>query len=384
MSSDFLTRGTAEALLPIYDAMTDASRWSGALGLVATSVGAVGGGLYTRRIDDRPYDFSAMSHPYTAATLAEYKAHRFDELEAHQWEYLSRRLPLEIICDDETGIPREELERREDYRFNRDRWGIGRRLGVRLNAIPSWYDAAVFVFGKDQSEVPALSYRALRPLLPHLAKAVEVGRAFAMLRERYRAALSVLDHVMVGLAVALPSGELIVHNAEARRIFSQADGLALGRDGRLICREPDLRRGIDFAIARAAGTLRGIADCPESLHLVPRPSGAHAYLLEIAPLADQGGEIEPGLEGALVTIVDPDNVPPTSVRRFAELHGLTPAEAEVCALLVEGATRDEIAERRGTTPETAKQQIKSLMRKCDAHQRGQLIRLIFRTLPPVR
>lgn len=384
MSSDFLTRDAARALLPIYDTMTDPSRWAHALGVAATSVGAVGGGLYTRRMDDRPYDFSAMSPPYTATTLAEYKNSRYDALEYSQWEYLSKRLPLEIIRDDETGISREVLDRRDDYRFNRERWGIGRRLGVRLNAIPSWYDAAVFVFGTDHQEIPMASLRTLRPLLPHLAKSVEAGRAFAILRERYRAALAALDHVLVGLAVALPSGEIIVHNAEARRIISLGDGLVLGRDGHLICRDPDQRRGMEGAIHQAAATLRGAADCPESLHLIARPSGLHAYLIGITPLTDGGGELARGLEGALVTIVDPDNVPPTSIRRFAELHGLTPAETEVCVLLVEGARPEEIADRRGTALETARQQIKAIMRKCDAHQRGQLIRLIFRTLPPVR
>lgn len=384
MAPSFLTRATAEALLPIYDTMTDTSRWTHTLGIVATSVGARGSGLYTRRDDDRPYDFSAMSAPYTEATLAEYKRRRYDELEAPQWEYLSRRPPLALTRDDETGIPRAVLDSREDYAFNRAHWGIGRRLGARLNDIPAWFDTAVFVFSATQEEIPEASIQALRPLLPHLAKSVEAGRAFALLRERYRAALAALDHVFVGLAVALPSGEFILHNAEARRIFSQGDGLVLGRDGRLISRDPDQRRRIDHAVWRATATLRGAADCPESVHLIARPSGAHPYLVEVAPLADRGGEIEPGLEAALVKIVDPDNVPATSVKRFAELHALTPAEAEVCALLVDGATREEIAERRGTTPETAKRQIKTLMRKCDAHRRGELIRLIFRTLPPVR
>ena len=63
MSPKFLTRDTAAALLPIYDTMTDRTRWTETLDVVAASVGAVGGGLYTRRSDSRPYDFSAMSQP---------------------------------------------------------------------------------------------------------------------------------------------------------------------------------------------------------------------------------------------------------------------------------------------------------------------------------
>ena len=382
MSID-LTSKSAKALLPIYDTMTDQSRWTTTLDIVAAAVGALGSGLYTRRIDDRPYDFLAMGAPYTPETLKEYTDRHYDELEAAQWHYLSRQPPLRLVRDDETGIPREVLDNRDDYRFNREKWGVGRRIGVRLNAIPAWYDAAIFVFGIG-ADVPPASVKALQPLLPHLAKSVEAGRAFTILRARYQAALAALDHVFVGLAVALPSGEIIVHNAEAHRIFSQGDGLALGRDGHLVCLNGDHRRNVEFAIAQAAGTLHGAANCPESLQLVARPSGAYDYLLAINPLTDSSGELELGLEGALLTIVDPDNVPPTSVKRFAELYRLTPAEAEVCSALVDGATREEIAERRGTAPETVKRQIESIMRKCDVHRRGQLIRLIFRTLPPVR
>lgn len=50
----------AEVLLPIYDTMTDRARWAPTLDVVAAAAGAVGSGLYTRRLDERPYDFSVM------------------------------------------------------------------------------------------------------------------------------------------------------------------------------------------------------------------------------------------------------------------------------------------------------------------------------------
>lgn len=384
MPSDPYIPNTIEALLPIYDTMTDQSRWGATLDVVAASIGAVGGGLYTRMIDENPYEMMAMGAPYTVASFAEYKANRFDELEADQWDYLGRQPVLTLVHDDETGIPRHVLDEREDYRFNRDRWGIGRRVATRLNSIASWYDATIFVFSATQTEVPDASLRALRPLLPHLAKAVDAGRAFTLLRQRYQAALAALDHVLVGLAIALPSGEVILRNEEAKRILSDRDGLMLGRDGHFASHDPKQRLAFDAGIRAAAATLRGGANSPERLLLVPRPSGRRAYLVEFSPLTDSGGEVERGLEGALVTIVDPDGVPPASVRRFAVLHGLTPAETEVCTLLVEGATREEIAEHRRTRPTTVACQIESIMAKCGARRRGQLIRLIYRTVPPVR
>jgi DNA-binding CsgD family transcriptional regulator len=321
---------------------------------------------------------------YDPEAIQEYIARNLGALEAPQWNYLNSRPPLDLVLDDRAGIPREVLDVRADYVFNREKLGIGRRVALRLNAIPAWYDAAIFAFGVDHLDIPQAALDGLRPLLPHLAKAVEVGRAFAMLRARYQAALAALDRMGVGLAIALPSGELIVHNAEAARIFSRGDGLCRGRDGHLRCRRRDQLERIELAIREAAGTLRGIADRPEALEVVDRPSGLHAFLVEVTPLADSGGEIERCLAGALVTIIDPDNVQAISVRRFAALSRLTPAEAEVCELIVQGASGAEIAERRGTTPETAKTQIRAIMAKTGGRGRGDLIRLVLRTIPPVQ
>lgn len=374
--------GPSSALLPIYDTVTDPCRWNGTLDVVAHAIGAVGGGLYVRRTDDLPYNFSGLSSVYHRVSVEEYLA-KYAALEAPQWGYLNSRPPLELVHDDQAGVPRDVLDGRADYIFNRERFGIRRRVAVRLNAIASWYDAAIFGFGNEYLDISQASLAALRPLLPHLAKAVEIGGAFALLRERYRAALAALDHVQVGLGIALPSGEIIVHNAEARRIFAHADGLCIGRDGHLLCRDPEQRHKLEAAIHQAAGTLHGSADRPSSVEMVSRLSGLHGYLIEVTPLADSGGEIERDLAGALVTIIDPDNVSPISVGRVAMLYRLTPAETEVCALLVEGATVKLIAERRGTLPETAKSQVQSVMAKTGTRGRGELIRIVLRTVPPI-
>jgi PAS domain-containing protein len=287
-----------EALLAIYDTVTDPGRWSASLDVVANVIGARGGGLYVRRLDDRPYDFAAMSAVYSQVSLDDYLA-RYACYEEAQWSYLNSQQPLELVLDDMAGVPRAELDVRPDYVFNREFIGIGRRLAMRLNAIPAWYDAAIFGFDALHSDIPPSSIATLRPLLPHLAKAVETGRTFAMLRAHYQAALAALDHIHVGIGIALPSGEIIVRNAEADRIFALDDGLQLGRDGHFSC-PPDQRHRIERTIRRAAATLRGQRDFPEQFELVARPSGAHAFLIEVVPLSDSQGEIDRALAGALV------------------------------------------------------------------------------------
>lgn len=370
------------AVLAVYDTVTQPARWKSALDLLAIEIGAVGGGLYVRRTDDRPYDFLSMSSAYDGLAMDEYMQ-RYAPLETPQWDFLGRQFPLTLVLDDEAGIPREVLDGRADYVVNRQWVGVRRRVAFRLNDIPAWYDAAIFGFGLEHEDIPASSLNSLRPLLPHLAKAAEIGRSFALLRERYKAALAALDKVQVGIAVALPSGEIIVHNAEADRIFASADGIGLGRDGHVLLHAAAQQSSVRAAIARAGRTILCKANHPATLLRVARSSGHHPYLVEVTPLADTGGEIEPDLVGALVIIVDPDNVPPDSVQRAATVYGLTAAEAEVCDLLVRGASGPEIAERRSTTLETAKVQVGTIMAKTEARNRGDLIRTILRVMPPV-
>ena len=210
-----------------------------------------------------------------------------------------------------------------------------------------------------------------------------MGRAFSRLRARYAAVLAVLDKVHVGLAVANASGELIVWNAEADRILGLGDGVALTRDHRIHCRDPDQTGLLHARIREAARTAGGEADRSESLFAVPRPSGSHPFLIEVAPVTDSAGEIEPRLTGAVITLIDPDNTANLDIERFAELHGLTGAETAVCGLMVNGLTGPAIAEMRSTSLETAKTQMSAVLAKTGVARRSELIRLVVRTLPPV-
>src|SRR5690606_18190029 len=88
--------------------------------------------------------------------------------------------------DSEMVAP-EILDQREDCVFLREHAGIRRRVGVRLNENPAWFGAMTFQFDERPRAIPEASLDLIQPVLPHLAKAVEMGRAFAQLRARYAA-----------------------------------------------------------------------------------------------------------------------------------------------------------------------------------------------------
>lgn len=379
-----LDRHGYAALGPIYDAAMDQSRWGEALSAASTACGGIGGSLLVVELGEDPYRIEALGGAYAALSAedVQHYVQHLAHLEAAQFQCLARQR-VQRLCLDNEDTDATVLDRRADYRFLREKAGVGRRLGVRLNENSAWFDAFVVAYDASLSAIPPASMTRTMPLLPHLAKAVEMGRAFSRLRARYAAVLAVLDKVHVGLAIANASGEAIVWNTEAERILGLGDGIALTHDRHLHCRDPDQTGALHACIREAARTAGGEGDRPESLFAVSRRSGAHPFLVEVAPVSDSAGELDPRLTGAVVTLIDPDNTADLEIERFATLHGLTGAETAVCGLMVNGLTGPAIAEMRATSLETAKTQMSAVLAKTGVARRSELIRLVVRTLPPV-
>ncbi|MCL6285657.1 LuxR C-terminal-related transcriptional regulator [Ruegeria sp. 2012CJ41-6] len=304
-------------------------------------------------------------------------------MQNQDWDFLQTQPPHEPVPDLETGVSAEALDARKDYAFLRKRTGVARRLGVRLNSDSVWFDAMSIGFDRQKVEIPLYASERSRTLLPHLTKALEIGRVFALLKARYKAALAALERVQAGIAIALPDGQIIVKNAEAERILGLKDGAVLSGEGRIVTTDPDVTSKIRTHILDVASTAQGQANRHESLVSIARPSGLTPFLLDIGPVNDSKAELEKGLNGALVTIIDPERTPYLRLDRFTELYGLTRAETDVCRWIADGASIAEIAERRGTSPTTAKNQVSNVLSKAGVGSRIELIRLILRVLPPV-
>lgn len=376
----------SKALELIYDTAVRPGGWRRALDQTTSIVGARGIALVIRGRNAGAPNLTMMSQVYldfSRKPSGWYYGAFLARLQETDWDTL-RSFPVhKAIPDTDAGLSADELDVRADYRFLRKRTGVARRVGVRLNPDEVWFDAMSIGFDRSLNQAPTGLSEQIKPLLPHFSKAIEMGRMFTLLKARYRAALSALDHVQAGLVIALPGGAMIVENAEAQRIFDLSDGLAKGRDGYLSTQDADLTKRVRLAIEAAASTADGTGNQHEVLFAIPRPSGETPILLEVAPISDAGGELETGLRGALITLIDPNRAPYLKLERFAALYNLTAAETDVCRWVAEGAGIPEIADRRGTSPTTTKNQIAAVLSKTGVHSRAELIRLVLRVLPPV-
>ena len=333
-----------------------------------------------------PYNVNQLSDLYRTDISPEdlrFYLENLSPLEVEAWEFMKRQPRRQIIEDNEIWPNIDEIRHRADYRYLDEKVGIFRRAVSRLNDNRCWYDSIIFQFESSLTTIPETSLQSAQLLLPHLAKAIELGRSFSLLKARYKAVLGALDHVQIGMCIALGRGEVVVANREAERIFDHDDGIRLARDQAFVCRDPAAGQSITSAIRSAAETAQGENDMAEAVLAVPRLSGRHPFLIEIVPLRDHAGEVESNLEGALVTIIDPGNPRPFSTARIVEAYGLTPAESEVCRHLVDGWTNHHIAEERRVSIDTIKTQITSILQKTGTKRRSELIRLVLRSSPPI-
>lgn len=378
--------GGYRALELIYDTAVNPGSWRRALDATAAALDAKAIALVIRGKNAGSTDLTIMSSVYldfSRTPAGWYYGAWLSRMQNQDWEFLQSQPPHEPIPDLKAGLPAEALDARKDYAYLRKRTGVGRRLGVRLNTDAVWFDAMSIGFDQRQCEIPNSASEQSRSLLPHLTKALEIGRVFALLKSRYRATLSALDKVQAGIAILLPDGQVIVKNDEAERILGLRDGLMLSSNGLIVSSDPEVTEKIRAHTLDVGSTAKGEANRHESLLTITRPSGLTPLILDIGPISDSKAELERGLDGALVTIIDPERIPYLRLERFTELYGLTRAETDVCRLIADGASIAEIAERRSTTPTTAKNQVAAVLGKIGVGSRIEFIRLILRVLPPV-
>lgn len=202
---------------------------------------------------------------------------------------------------------------------------------------------------------------ALRMLAPHLA------RAFA-LRGRLAAldgALGALDCLPLGVLALDARGRLVEANRAGQRVLECADGLSVERG--------TVRAGAAFqrAVAEvAASTTRQ----PAALR-VTRPSDRPPWSVLVAPASAR-----PGLAAAravvLVFVSDPAAVPLPRAALLEKLYGFTPAEADLAAELMRGASLHEAADRLAITANTARTHLKRIFAKTQVRRQSELIRVL--------
>lgn len=378
---------TVEIITDIYDAASDPKSWFPALDAAVDYVGARSANLMFHETDAQTnWHFNAGSSRWRALTpkqVANFER-LFRKYDVHAWRFLHEHEKQTLLADTDFWADEDLLRSREDCVYYREVLGVLRRLGAKLNDNLAWSDNIAFQFGTEFDTVPQQSSDRIRAILPHAAKSVEMWHSIAKLQGKTNTLLTVLDQFDVGICLVRADATLIEANTEAHRIFDARDGIKLGQDCKVVCRDSGLNEELRLAFRNVSATAAGKGETVEWLRSIGRRSTDQALLIEVAPIRDKLGDFGRNRGGAFVTLIDPLNPAPINAERMATAYRLSPSEKAVCELLMEGRSQAEIAEMRNVSTETIKKQVGAIRSKTRTQRVAELIRLVLKSSPPIR
>jgi len=223
----------------------------------------------------------------------------------------------------------------------------------------------------------------LQDTLPHLSRATELHRAFRSLSERFGAVLGVLDKFLVGLVILDNRGRIVVANDSARQACDNTRNLKLAAVGTILATDEDTNRLLQQFIASTGATANGNGKSDGGQLAIARRNGRLPLLLDVMPIRDDGLPDGDNVRGSAVFIIDPDQSKVLSIDGLSKIFGLTLAEQQVSASVVNGMTIDQVAEERGTSSGTVRTQIKTIFSKTGVNSQSALVRLATKATPPI-
>jgi DNA-binding CsgD family transcriptional regulator len=242
--------------------------------------------------------------------------------------------------------------------------------------------ASVSLFrGSSASEFRVSDLEPLKLLIPHIQRAFKLHFQFSELKARTEGMEAALNMLTAGVVFLGTAGAVLLMNSRAEEVLNRRDGLLLthGKLGAAVYRESTHLQAIIVSAART-GSGKGLG--AGGTISISRKEG-RPLSVTVAPLR----EFDPTLSkrpAAVLFISDPDRNIAVPVDLLRRCYGLTPAEARLAMILVEGKSVKEAADICGVKHSTAKSQLKSIFVKTNVRRQGELIRLLLNTAGAVR
>lgn len=280
----------------------------------------------------------------------------------------SSKTPGRVYLGSDT-VDEAQLLRSEFYNDFARHFGMVRPMGLVLDLEPG----SMVTIALNRSETRRLLGEADRAVLQDLAIHLKAALALRGRFQAEREALSARDSALDALrfAVLVCDGEARVRtmNAVAAE-FASAGVIGLGpRGSGLSVGHPEEGRSLQ-ALVRAA-----IQGRPGAMR-ARGPDGAGFSIL-VTPTRRQDRDL------ALICLTRDDAPPDLEAGTLVRLFGVSPAQAELCLLLLAGRTFEEAAAERGIATSTARSYFALILARTGARNLRDLLRLLT-ALPQVR
>lgn len=372
-----------ELILEIYDAALEPQKWPDALHHACEFVGATGAVVFEMvGSPDEPY-IQCQNHSsgYDERIISSYLQNYNEEelvdqaiLAAH-----SRRTDdIQLIRDEVLGKSREELDQREHVQAMKA-FGIKYRSGALLNKDIITQDRFSFQYSKAQGPMVGWREEYCGLIVPHIAKAMNVGRPTRQLAQHYSMVLDSLNRLAVGVCIIDGRRNVIVTNMEFDRQAEEYDVFRIAADGRLEFGSSKIMKNANDLFSSLAFHGRyGARPRKEALDAASEENPSE-LCIEVIPLSDTRRFDRRMGNGSILFSLDTSRHSGIDVDKVGDLYQLTGSERDVLKYMAEGLTNPQIAEACNKSRETVNSQVKSILSKTMSANRTQLIRLAAQT-----
>ncbi len=224
---------------------------------------------------------------------------------------------------------------------------------------------------------------------PYLEHALTVSARLTQSHQTLGAALTALDHMRHGVIILDLDGRKVrASNKRAEQALASTD-FFIDDFGRLNLGPGLNGQEFDETLAQIEANW-GQEDMPIDVGLkLGGTAGlppSHLIIFPLSPEPTASDRLAPEKieKSVLLIIVDPHvgiQIDPAQLR---SVYSMTPAESNLCVLLVQGSTLDAAASSLGITYNTARTHLKQIMAKTETERQADIIRVILSGPAPIR
>ena len=366
-----------DTVLSIYDTVANPSGWPEVLTRVADEIDAIGCIVFEWREGDggRKLNAPFYSTYYDPVVLNgylekcfEYEASDQDIFEAHSLESDG----IDLIDDSVLAPTVEELKKLKNVEMLQ-KFGILHRAAGLLNKDNRSSSRFSVQLAASRGPLTQEERGRLGALLPHIAKALDLGRPVQQLVQTHQSMLAAMDRLTIGLCLLDRNGRKIQANEEFNRQLQDYPVFQISDAGLLsMAKSEDQQR---FDALKEDALNHGKFGARPRKEAIMKEEGF--LCVEVTPLKHSDDMGSAPLDGFIVYSTDtsrPFTCDPMPIR---QAFGLTDAEFALVEAIAQGLTNAQIAERRDRSVATINAQVKSILSKTQCATRTQFVRLMM-------
>jgi DNA-binding CsgD family transcriptional regulator/PAS domain-containing protein len=293
-----------------------------------------------------------------------------------QWNAASAELPPGSVVRLESIVAPSRLRMAAFYREWMRPQGLWWGLQMTLERDSTGETILCFFRGQREAPFSEAAIDLLSALVPHLQRITDIRRQLDDAEVQRLAALEALDRARLALILLDARARILAVNRAGKRLLRRNDGLVRQRDG-LGAVHPDDTRRLHKAISLAAKSARSGENRWESFLTLSRPSSVQPLFAVVKPIDLGSGLLHAARSSVGVFVSDSEasvRIPPEALRIAFDV---TPAEARVASLLIQGVAPSRIADALQLSKHTVRNEIRTIFQKTGTNRQSELIRLLL-------